>query len=79
MSETPYQRLQQLANWAATQTDRREVAINKEDLFWLLEEITKWEIVKDGDFDLADELAVDSDLIHDLKTESRSWHEEVME
>jgi len=79
MSETPYQRLQQTANWAATQTDRREVSINKDDLFWLLEELTKWEIVKGSDFDLSDELQVDADLQHDLQTESRSWLQEVIE
>lgn len=68
-------RLQETAQWATTQTDRREVSILKEDLFWLVEELTKWQMVKDGDFDLNEEIA-DADLSHDIQTESRSWNQE---
>lgn len=72
-------RLQETAQWATTQTDRREVSILKEDLFWLVEELTKWQMVKDGDFDLNDEINTDADRQHDLQTESRSWLQEVIE
>jgi len=68
MSETPYQRLQQTANWAATQTDRREVSILREDLFWCLEQINELRFTQS-----------DADLQHDLQTESRSWLQEVIE
>jgi len=74
-----YQRLQETVNWASTQTDKREIAILKEDLFWLAEEMTKWQMVKDSDFDLADELQIDADLINDRQIESRSWHQEEVE
>jgi hypothetical protein len=74
-----YQRLQETVNWASTQTDKREISINKEDLFWIAEELTKWQMVKDSDFDLADELQIDADLINDRQTESRSWLQEVIE
>ena len=70
-------RLQETAQWATTQTDRREVSILREDLFWLVEELTKWQMVKDGDFDLNDDIG--SDLSHDIQTESRSWLQEVVE
>jgi len=74
-----YQRLQETVNWASTQTDKREIAILKEDLFWLAEELAKWQMVKDSDFDLADELQIDADLINDRQTESRSWNQEEVE
>ena len=74
-----YQRLQETVNWASTQTDKREISILKEDLFWLAEELTKWQMVKDSDFDLADELQINADLINDRQTESRSWHQEEVE
>ena len=75
------QRLQETAQWATTQTDRREVSILKEDLFWLVEELTKWQMVKDGDFDLSEDIntITDADRQHDLQTESRSWLQEVIE
>jgi len=74
-----YQRLQETVNWAITQTDKREIPILKEDLFWIAEELTKWQMVKDSDFDLADELQIDADLISDRQTESRSWNQEEVE
>lgn len=74
-------RLQETAQWATTQTDRREVSILKEDLFWLVEELTKWQMVKDADFDLNEDINTisDADRQHDLQTESRSWLQEVIE
>lgn len=78
--EKQMQRLQETAAWAATQTDRREVAILREDLFWLIEELTKWQMVKDGDFDLAeDHIGESADMTNDRITESRSWLQEVVE
>jgi len=64
----PYTRLIETKRWAATQDDRREVSILIEDLFWAVEEIEHLR------FQLSD-----SDLEHDLQTESRSWLQEVVE
>ena len=61
-------RLIEAKNWAVTQDDRREVSILIEDLFWAVEEIEHLR------FQLSD-----SDLEHELKTESRSWMQEVIE
>lgn len=61
-------RLIEAKNWAATQDDRREVSILIEDLFWAVEEIEHLR------FQLSD-----SDLEHELITESRSWPKEEVE
>ena len=45
--------LRATAEWAQT-TERRNVEINKETLFWALEELTKWQLVKGQDLDLPD-------------------------
>lgn len=45
--------LRATAEWAQT-TERRNIEINKETLFWALEELTKWQMVKGQDLDLPD-------------------------
>lgn len=45
--------LKATAEWAQT-TERRNVEIQKETLFWAVEELSKWQLVKGQDLDLPD-------------------------
>ena len=45
--------LRATAEWAQT-TERRNIEINKETLFWAIEELSKWQLVKGQDLDLPD-------------------------
>lgn len=51
--KTPWERLKATALWAET-SERRNVEITREMLFWAVAELAKWEMVKGTDLDLPD-------------------------
>lgn len=51
--ELTWERIKSTALWAET-TERRNIEINKADLFWIIEELSKWEMIKGRDLDLPD-------------------------
>lgn len=51
---TPWEKLRETAEWANT-TERRNVEIDKETFFWIVSELTRWELIRGLDLDLADE------------------------
>jgi len=51
--EHTWERLKSTALWAET-TERRNIEINKADIFWIIEELSKWEMIKGRDLDLPD-------------------------
>jgi hypothetical protein len=55
--KTPWERLKATAEWAST-SERREVEVTKEVLFWAVQELSKWEMVKGTDLDLPDNFEV---------------------
>lgn len=54
-----WEQLKLITEWASTTTDRRNVEIPKEILFWAAAELTRWELVRGLDLDLADEELAD--------------------
>ena len=54
MKTNHWETLRSLTEWANT-TERRNVEISKELLFWAAAELTRWELVRGLDLDLADE------------------------
>ena len=50
-----WEQLKLITEWASTTTDRRNVEVPKEILFWAAAELTRWELVRGLDLDLADE------------------------
>jgi hypothetical protein len=52
--ETHWEKLQHLADWANT-TERRNVEVSKETLFWALEQLSRWEMVRGLDLDIAED------------------------
>jgi hypothetical protein len=62
---TPWEKLKATAEWATT-TERRNVELDKETLFWVVAELTRWELIRGLDLDLADEELADEpqDLSH---------------
>jgi hypothetical protein len=51
---TPWEKLKASAEWATT-TERRNIELDKETLFWIVAELTRWELIRGLDLDLADE------------------------
>ena len=56
LNDTPYERLRIAAEWAMTSENTR-ISIRKEDLFWIMEEKAKLDMILGLDADLGDELA----------------------
>ena len=54
-----WEQLKLITEWASTATDRRNVEIPKEVLFWAVGELTRWELVRGLDLELADEELAD--------------------
>ena len=54
MKTSHWENLRSLTEWATT-TERRNVEVSKELLFWIAGELTRWELVRGLDLDLADE------------------------
>ena len=54
MKTNHWENLRSLTEWATT-TERRNVEVSKELLFWIAGELTRWELVRGLDLDLADE------------------------
>ena len=52
---TPWGRICSLGNWSHT-TENSRVSIRKEDLQWAIEELAKWQMVRDLDLDVSDPL-----------------------
>lgn len=52
---TPWGRIVSLGNWSHT-TENSRVSIRKEDLQWAIEELSKWQMVRDLDLDVSDPL-----------------------
>jgi hypothetical protein len=57
-ASTPWEKLKETAEWATT-TERRNVELDKETLFWIVAELTRWELIRGLDLDLADEELAD--------------------
>lgn len=57
-TDTPYDRLRSAAEWAMTSENIR-ISIRKEDLFWIMEEKAKLDMIFGLDSDLGDELAAE--------------------
>ena len=52
---TPWGRIVSLGHWSHT-TENSRVSIRKEDLQWAIEELAKWQMVRDLDLDVSDPL-----------------------
>ena len=52
---TPWGRIVSLGNWSHM-TENTRVSIRKEDLQWAIEELAKWQMVRDLDLDVSDPL-----------------------
>ncbi len=61
---TPWGRIVSLGNWSH-QTENSRVSIRKEDLQWAIEELAKWQMVRDLDLDVSDPLEEGNFLIED--------------
>jgi len=59
---TPWEKLKASAEWATT-TERRNIELDKETLFWVISELTRWELIRGLDLDLADEELADEPQI----------------
>jgi hypothetical protein len=57
-ASTPWEKLKETAEWATT-TERRNIELDKETLFWIVAELTRWELIRGLDLDLADEELAD--------------------
>jgi len=63
---TPWEKLKDTAEWATT-TERRNIELDKETLFWIVAELTRWELIRGLDLDLADEELADEPQILDVE------------
>lgn len=52
--ETHWERLQHIAEWANS-TERRNIEMPKDTLFWALEQLSRWEMVRGLDLDIAED------------------------
>ena len=64
IENTPWGRIRSLGNWSHT-TENSRVSIRKEDLQWAIEELAKWQLVRDLDLDVSDPLEEGDFLIED--------------